>query len=158
MNLIDCCCCSVGSIYCNRCSQNTYGECKEGETGACTKHSHEPSCGVQLFPDEAFKTTPLQAPLRGPLGLSLYGVNVYGLFEAGFTEGQVCDKGSCDAGVDVQNCDAQMRYQCEDLDPANFAAGMLLDTCVSTNNIVSTMTSVQLCPVLFKNTRMNHLM
>ena len=42
------------------------------------------------------------------------GVNIYGPFDAGFVLGQACNnsKGECDAGSDVETCQAQLQYQC----------------------------------------------
>ncbi|KNC86636.1 hypothetical protein SARC_01216 [Sphaeroforma arctica JP610] len=83
-------------------------------------------CQEMTFPVDGYNTTgPWAAPLRNRIGISLYGVNIYGPFEAGFVEGFVCD-GSCSAGVDVPACDATLEFQCG---AENVDTSLLLDPC-----------------------------
>ena len=72
-----------------------------------------PSCIEQSFPTTT--STPSAAGLLGRVGMTLSGgVNIYGPFDAGFVLGQACNnsKGECDAGSDVETCQAQLQYQC----------------------------------------------
>lgn len=67
----------------------------------------------------------MAAPLRGAVGYSLWGVNIYGPMDAGFSSGQVCT-GTCVAGTDLTICGASLEYQCG---TANVNKAMLLDDC-----------------------------
>ena len=74
-----------------------------------------PDCQRQMIPDPSFasQSGPAGAPLLGRVALALSsGVNVYGPFEAGFTDGQICDGGSCEGGVDVLMCERKMALEC----------------------------------------------
>ena len=68
------------------------------------------------------------APLRGAAGYSLYGVQIYGPMENGFTLGQACSnsKGTCDPGWDVTTCSLVLEQQCG---TAYVKYTMLLDDC-----------------------------
>ena len=85
-----------------------------------------PSCIEQTYP--ATTTVPAAAGLLGRVGMSISGgVNIYGPFEAGFLLGQACttNKGQCEAGSDVETCEAQLSYQCA----ADFRPSMMPDAC-----------------------------
>jgi hypothetical protein len=71
---------------------------------------------------------PKAAPLRGVLGYTVYGANIYGPMEAGFTMGQACtnSKGILDGGVDLGLGYASLEYQCG---TAGIKTNMLLDLC-----------------------------
>ncbi|KAJ3303638.1 hypothetical protein HDV03_003612 [Kappamyces sp. JEL0829] len=51
--------------------------------------------------------------------------------DAGFTSGQVCTGGTCDAGTDVGVCEAQLKIQCG----SSFNAKMFLDQCGGHANV-----------------------
>ena len=98
----------------------------------CPDHAIEgrrapaPDCQRQEIPDPSFREGPAGAPLLGRVGLALSsGVNVYGPFEAGFTEGQICEGGSCEGGVDVATCERKMAHECS-IDPSDVG---IIDTC-----------------------------
>ena len=68
------------------------------------------------------------SPLLGAIGWSMYGVNIYGPMEAGFTLGQACNngKGTCSLGWDVGTCRDVLERQCG---TGNLSLGVLLDDC-----------------------------
>ena len=114
-----------GTVISNRCADHPYGVAA-GDPGQQQRY-HTAACTVQTFPDANFAAGAAAAPLRGTVGLSLSGgCNIYGPFEAGFTDGQVCAGGSCPAGLDVPLCESKLAYECstkaEEL-------GMMLDDC-----------------------------
>lgn len=115
-----------GTMVTNQCSQAKYG-LHNGESVSAGTHSA--SCISQAIPAPAYAGAgPNGAPLRGRIALSLYGVNIYGPFEAGFSLGQACtnSKGSCDAGVDVGACFSKITYECGE---SNVKFGMMSDDC-----------------------------
>lgn len=68
----------------------------------------------QVFPS---LTGPAMAPLRGPVGYTKFGVNIYGPEEAGFGIGRnpkPCSDGSgtCPAGMDVPTCESSLDEIC----------------------------------------------
>jgi len=67
-------------------------------------------------------------PLRSAVGYSLYGVQIYGPMENGFTLGQACSngKGTCDPGWDVTTCSLVLERLCG---TADVVYTMLLDDC-----------------------------
>lgn len=103
----------------------------------CPSHTHygQPTatCSTVSFPVSGYETGPKVAPLRGAVGYTRYLGHIYGPFEAGFGGGmpEACNTAgvaTCKGGMDVPNCEAKLRYECE-------AAGstvkvpMLLDDC-----------------------------
>ena len=118
----------TGTVLSNLCSNNKFGRDENG-TQFSTGVGHTASCVQQTFPAPAYTGTgPFAAPLRGPVAYSLYGVYIYGPFEAGFALGQACTngKGSCDAGLDVNVCGKKLEYDCGS---ASLSRGMLMDSC-----------------------------
>ena len=114
-----------GTVTSNRCADHPYGVAA-GDPGRQQRY-HTAACTEQTFPDANFAAGAAAAPLRGTVGLSLSGgCNIYGPFEAGFTDGQVCAGGSCPAGLDVPVCENKLALECstkaEEL-------GMMLDDC-----------------------------
>lgn len=74
-----------GVLTTNLCSNNAYGICDKCTTQP-TVRGHQADCIAQTFPAPAYDSTEAKAaPLRGRVGLSLEGVNIYGPMEAGFT-------------------------------------------------------------------------
>ncbi len=67
-------------------------------------------------------------PLRGTIGYSLFGVNIYGAMENGFALGFACSngKGSCPAGLDVDTCYYKLVKECGF---ANVKRTLLPDVC-----------------------------
>merc|ERR1712178_285364 len=64
-----------GTFYTNLCSQNHYGYCENCVPPQWLNHTSSATCTVQKIPDV---TGPSEAALRGRVGLSMYGVNIYG--------------------------------------------------------------------------------
>lgn len=85
-------------------------------------------CVQQTLPAPSYTTGPSAAPLRGVVGYSMYGVNIYGPLEAGFTAGQACTNGlgTCSGGLDLATCEAKLTKDCG---AANVKSTMLLDVC-----------------------------
>jgi hypothetical protein len=119
-----------GTMIMNQCSNNLWGRDTDGSLftqGA----GHTVSCKQQTFPAPDYSSIPTggkAAPTRSPVGFSLYGVNMYGPFEAGFSAGQACDNnvGTCDAGLDLGACEAKLTYECGS---SHVIKGMLMDSC-----------------------------
>jgi hypothetical protein len=89
-----------GTMTGNQCSNNAYGNTGnlcDGKT--CGKNAHTSKCYEQTFPDASVTKLPSPTPLRGTLGYSMYGVLIYGPFEAGFTDGLACNGGTCKKAV-----------------------------------------------------------
>eukprot|EP01134_Creolimax_fragrantissima_P008633 CFRG8633T1 len=107
-----------------------FNQCPNNDPNGRTNSTQEyqimatSSCQQITFPDMNYEG-PVAAPLRGRIGLSMYGVNIYGPMEAGFQEGFVCDGGSCEGGVDVPMCAASLDAQCS----GDINEGLLLDPC-----------------------------
>jgi hypothetical protein len=87
-----------GTLKMNQCPQSKFGI--RIDNGSPSMMGAQSTCGTQTFPDAGFNdpNVTYPAPLRGALGYSKYGVNIYGPYEAGFTAGQVCSLGTCSAG------------------------------------------------------------
>jgi hypothetical protein len=116
-----------GSLVTNQCPEHAFGP-KMGSMSGGGRFTGQ--CIEQQFPAPAFTADklPAAAPLRGRVGLSLHGVNIYGPMEAGFSAGQACTRGygSCDGGVDLNTCENELEQECG---TANVDYGMLLDEC-----------------------------
>ena len=95
--------------------------------------AHFADCRNQTIPspdlvDDSGKTAQANE-LRGRIALTIDGVNIYGPFDAGFSEGMVCDSGGyCASGTDVPICEESMEYLCEQ-SKSTVNYDMLLDTC-----------------------------
>lgn len=87
----------------------------------------EVDCTNQTLPDPTFLNTPSMLPLLGTAGYSLKGVLIYSPFEAGFSDGFVCDGGSCEGGFDLETCEARLTETCDNHTITNTDA--LLDDC-----------------------------
>ncbi|KAI9022120.1 hypothetical protein DFJ74DRAFT_111807 [Hyaloraphidium curvatum] len=87
----------------------TTNKCNRWPSDNAMVASNTPTCVRQALP--AYSATSA-APLRGAVGYTLYGVSIYGPFEAGFQAGFVCDKGTCEGGVDVPACRSKMARDC----------------------------------------------
>ena len=94
-----------------------------------------PQCTEQQIPDPAFAMRgPKAAPLLGRVGMTLKrGVNMYGPFDAGFADGQVCSgsdgKEDCKGGTDLSVCESHMEYVCETKQSMTLNRDMLMDSC-----------------------------
>jgi len=120
----------AGTLTTNQCSNNHYGYCALCDPPAYVTHTHQASCVSITLPS---KTGPTAAPLRGPVGWTLYGVNIFGPEEAGFGTGffpKPCKdgSGSCPAGMDVPTCEASLDYTCS-LTGSKPVHELMLDTC-----------------------------
>ena len=60
------------------------GYCELCDPPGYVGHQHTATCTEQTFPAPAYEYGPSGAPLRGRVGLSVHGVNIYGPEEAGF--------------------------------------------------------------------------
>ena len=95
--------------------------------------NHTARCTEQTFPAPDYESNPPHAaPLRGRVGMTLNGVNIYGPEEAGFGVGmnpKPCTDGSgkCWAGVDVPTCEFSLDITCNGTDKVEH--GLMLDTC-----------------------------
>jgi hypothetical protein len=103
-----------GTMTTNQCSNDHYGYCALCDPPQYLDHTHTASCMEQVFPSV---TGPAMAPLRGPVGFTKFGVNIYGPEEAGFGIGRnpkPCSDGSgtCPAGMDVPTCESSLDEIC----------------------------------------------
>merc|ERR1719183_2528583 len=73
-----------GTITTNLCSNDKYGYCQLCDPPQYGLHKHTAMCTEQKIPS---LHGPTAAPLRGRVGLSVSGVNIYGPMEAGFGQG-----------------------------------------------------------------------
>jgi len=95
------------------------------------------TCTAQAIPDTAFLTSlgkPQGSPLLGRVALTLkHGLEIYGPFDAGFNDGQVCSgtdgKKDCAGGTDLSVCENHMQYQCVEQGGMTLNHGMLMDAC-----------------------------
>jgi hypothetical protein len=104
-------------------NSNKYpGQSDFGVASACCMNINLPVSAYSV------NQLPKAAPLRGVLGYTVYGANIYGPMEAGFTMGQACtnSKGILDGGVDLGLGLASLEYQCG---TAGVKSTMLLDMC-----------------------------
>ena len=88
-------------------------------------------CMEYTFPDANFdpSNSPQASPLLNTAGLTLYGVNIYSAYEAGFSAGMAsCDAGSCDAGIDVATCEMALLSLCDGV-VEDVSFNMFADTC-----------------------------
>eukprot|EP00475_Leptophrys_vorax_P014505 TRINITY_DN20819_c0_g1_i1.p1 TRINITY_DN20819_c0_g1~~TRINITY_DN20819_c0_g1_i1.p1 ORF type:complete len:404 (-),score=80.05 TRINITY_DN20819_c0_g1_i1:73-1284(-) len=115
-----------GSITTNQCMNHKYGYIN-GTDQMHGKYFHSPDCISQTIPAPDYKTVPAAINLRGRVGLTLSGgVNIFSPFEDGFTQGQVCDSGSCSSGIDVSTCEKKMLKQCAN---ESFTWALMPDDC-----------------------------
>jgi len=118
-----------GTILSNRCSNNHYGFCEKCDPPSYVSHQHTAKCTEQRLPAVE---GPAPAPLRGTIGLTVFGVNIYGPEEAGFggrgfpapcTDGS----GECPSGMDVPTCEDSLQLQCGGSSKVQHS--LMLDTC-----------------------------
>ena len=61
------------------------------------------------------------------------GVNIYGPFDAGFRDGQMCSQSDglddCVGGTDLGVCERHMEYVCETQGAMTINRDMLMDSC-----------------------------
>jgi len=108
-----------------------------GDTVLCVIHHmslttdvHVAVCIEHTFPSA---TGPSASPLRGPVGYTRFGVNIYGPNEAGFG-GQgfpaPCEDGSgtCAGGIDVPTCEESLKDICAETG-STVVYSLMLDTC-----------------------------
>jgi len=115
-----------GTMVTNFCSNDHWGVFNGQAGPQAMVQSSE--CVQQTFPAYPSSELPMAAPVRGIVAYSITsGVNVYGPFDAGFTQGFACDNnlGECDAGTDVFLCTAKLEYECG----SGIHSYMLLDDC-----------------------------
>jgi len=122
----------TGTMVTNLCSNDAYGYCELCDPPGYTDHQHTAYCVSQDFPAPAYETGPNAAPLRGRVGLSLSGVNIYGPEEAGFGVGAAMDPcedntGECYAGLDVPTCESSLDITCGNT--TNVKHEIMLDSC-----------------------------
>ncbi len=86
-----------GTVAGNLCANHAYG--------FPSVAGHEASCSQISLPDASLASPPSATPLRGAVGMSINYVSIYGPFEAGFVDGQVCTGGTCSGGLDVPTCE-----------------------------------------------------
>lgn len=118
-----------GTVKSNLCSNDHYGYCAECDPPGYKDHQHTAECVSQTFPSH---TGPSAAPLRGRIGLTRAGVNIYGPEEAGFGIGRTpkpCTDGTgtCPPGLDVPTCEDSLTTTCGGSDKVQH--GLMLDTC-----------------------------
>jgi len=120
-----------GTMTTNQCSNDHYGFCALCDPPQYTDHTHRASCMEQVFPS---MTGPAMALLRGPVGYTKFGVNIYGPEEAGFGNGFFQPKpcsdgsGSCPSGMDVPTCEASLDEICAETD-STVVYSLMLDSC-----------------------------
>lgn len=123
----------TGTMTTNLCSNDHWGYCALCDPpGYLPYANHTATCVDQVFPAPAYETAPSAAALRGRVGLSTNGVNIYGPEEAGFGFGMnpsPCTDGSgtCYAGVDVPTCEASLDITCGN--SSKVVHSLMLDTC-----------------------------
>ena len=111
-----------GTVTTNLCSNDNYGYCALCDPPGYTGHQHTAQCTAQELPAPLYEYGPSGAPLRGRVGLSVHGVNIYGPEEAGFGIGnnpEPCTddsgvEGICYAGTDVPTCEYGELVYCND--------------------------------------------
>lgn len=120
-----------GSMTTNLCANDHWGLYTNDSFMPFANHTAR--CTEQTFPAPDYASDgPKGAPLRGRVGMTLSGVNIYGPEEAGFGVGsnpKPCHDGSgkCWAGVDVPTCETSLDLTCNGTDNVNH--GLMLDTC-----------------------------
>jgi len=125
-----------GTMTTNLCSNDDWGYCPLCDPPGFLPYAyHSAYCVTQDFPAPAYSEGPNGAPLRGRVGLSMNGVNIYGPEEAGFGFGSnpsPCSDGSgtCYAGVDVPTCEASLEITCDaEGNASKIVHSLMLDTC-----------------------------
>eukprot|EP00389_Voromonas_pontica_P005972 GDKH01008967.1.p1 GENE.GDKH01008967.1~~GDKH01008967.1.p1 ORF type:complete len:429 (-),score=53.48 GDKH01008967.1:264-1550(-) len=93
--------------------------------GQVLKGAPTPSCSNWTIPYPDYASPPKAAPRLNAIGVSRKGINIYGPFEAGFTDGQVCTSGTCDAGMDIAACEKTLNAGCTTTPDTT----MFMDTC-----------------------------
>jgi hypothetical protein len=112
------------TILSNQCPAGSLSNYQSGVIGLA---SATPCCASLDFPKAAYSGAAAKAaPLRGAVGYTLWGENIYGPMDAGFTNGQVCSPGLCTAGTDLDMCSSWLEYQCG---TAAVNTKMFLDDC-----------------------------
>ena len=115
----------TGKMVTNGCPNFPYGNYTSSAGFYAGAGGTSPTCTTVTFPITT--ATPTAASLRGNVGYTISGTNIYGCMDNGFTAGQACStqQGTCDAGTDVGVCVKQMQLQCG----TSFTTTMGLDVC-----------------------------
>jgi len=120
----------VGTLTTNQCSNDHYGYCPLCDPPQYLSHTHQAFCIEVTLPSHK---GPSSAPLRGPVGYTIQGVNIFGPEEDGFGTGmnpKPCSDGSgtCPGGMDVPTCESSLDYTCGKTGSLPIHA-LMLDTC-----------------------------
>ncbi|KAJ3027807.1 UNVERIFIED_CONTAM: hypothetical protein HDU68_003090 [Siphonaria sp. JEL0065] len=105
-----------GTIITNGCPPYPYSNISYSGATYTSMGGAQPTCTtatINQFTAPA-KGTPAPASLRGNIGYTVSGINIYGPFDNGFALGEACSNnlGSCVTGTDVNVCFIQMQQQC----------------------------------------------
>ena len=125
-----------GVFQTNQCSNDKWGYCPLCAPPQYLVYAnHSANCVNQTVPAPQYdpKDGPHGAQLRGRVGLTLAGVNIYGPEEAGFGFGpnpMPCTDGtgSCYAGVDVPTCESALDIMCS-ATGSKVVHELMLDSC-----------------------------
>lgn len=102
------------SFKTNQCPSNA--NAGTATDGTINSAGGSPACCVQVsLPVAAYSGAGAKAvPLRGTAGYTLFGTNLYGSFEAGFSLGFACSNGAgdCVSGLDVDMCGKELIKEC----------------------------------------------
>ena len=125
-----------GVFQTNQCSNDKWGYCPLCDPPQYLVYAnHSANCVNQTVPAPQYdpKDGPHGAQLRGRVGLTLSGVNIYGPEEAGFGFGpnpMPCTDGTgyCYAGVDVPTCESALDIMCS-ATGSKVVHELMLDSC-----------------------------
>ena len=125
-----------GVFQTNQCSNDKWGYCPLCDPPQYLVYAnHTANCVNQSIPAPEYlpSRAPRGAQLRGRVGLSFAGVNIYGPEEAGFGFGpnpMPCSDGtgSCYAGVDVPACESSLDITCAKTG-SKVVHQLMLDSC-----------------------------
>lgn len=119
-----------GTMRSNQCSNDQWGRCVHCDPPmSLTSDTHRAKCIEQTFPSV---TGPTATGIRGAVGYTRYGVNIYGPMEAGFGGNfpKPCmdDTGMCMGGTDVPTCEASLEDICA-ASNSTVSYYLMLDSC-----------------------------
>ncbi|KAH8052308.1 arogenate dehydratase [Aureococcus anophagefferens] len=125
-----------GVFQTNQCSNDKWGYCPLCDPPQYLVYAnHSANCVNQTVPAPQYdpKDGPHGAQLRGRVGMTLAGVNIYGPEEAGFGFGpnpMPCTDGTgyCYAGVDVPTCESALDIMCS-ATGSKVVHELMLDSC-----------------------------